>query len=44
MCNYKDLTIADLIHGTSEIEQRTRYTTTRDPLDYYPNQKKGKKK
>ena len=43
MCNYKDLTVADLIHGTSEIEQRTRYVTTRDPLDYYPNQKKGKK-
>lgn len=44
MCNYKDLTVADLMHGTSEIEQRTRYVTTRDPLDYYPNQKKGKKK
>lgn len=43
-CNYKDLTVADLMHGTSEIEQRTRYVTTRDPLDYYPNQKKGKKK
>lgn len=42
-CNYKDLTVADLMHGTSEIEQRTRYVTTRDPLDYYPNQKKGKK-
>jgi CRISPR/Cas system-associated exonuclease Cas4 (RecB family) len=44
MCNYKDLTVADLMHGTSEIEQRTRYVTTRDPLDYYPNQKKGKTK
>lgn len=43
MCNYKDLTVADLMHGTSEIEQRTRYVTTRDPLDYYPNQKKAKK-
>lgn len=43
-CNYKDLTVADLMHGTSEIEQRTRYVTTRDPLDYYPNQKKGTKK
>lgn len=43
-CNYKDLTVADLVHGTSEIEQRTRYVTTSDPLDYYPNQKKGKKK
>jgi len=45
MCNYKDLTVADLMHGNSEIEQRTRYVTTRDPLDYYPNQtkKKGKK-
>lgn len=43
MCNYKDLTVADLMHGSSEIEQRTRYVTTRDPLDYYPNQKKGKK-
>lgn len=43
MCNYKDLTVADLMHGTSEIEQRTRYVTTRDPLDYYPNQKKVKK-
>lgn len=43
-CNYKDLTVADLMHGTSEIEQRTRYVTTRDPLDYYPNQKKGKAK
>lgn len=46
MCNYKDLTVADLMHGTSEIEQRTRYVKTRDPLDYYPNQtkKKGAKK
>lgn len=44
MCNYKDLTVADLMHGTSEIEQRTRYVTTRDPLDYYPNQKKEKAK
>lgn len=44
MCNYKDLTVADLMHGSSEIEQRTRYVTTRDPLDYYPNQdKKGTK-
>ena len=43
MCNYKDLTIADLIHGHSEIEQRTRYVRTRDPLDYYPNQKKKAK-
>lgn len=43
MCNYKDLTVADLMHGTSEIEQRTRYVTTRDPLDYYPNQKKDDK-
>lgn len=44
MCNYKDLTVADLMHGTSEIEQRTRYVRTRDPLDYYPNQKKAKAK
>jgi hypothetical protein len=44
MCNYKDLTVADLMHGNSDIEQRTRYVKTRDPLDYYPNQKKGKKK
>ena len=44
MCNYKDLTVADLMHGTSEIEQRTRYVTTRDPLDYYPNQKEAKAK
>ena len=44
MCNYKDLTVADLMHGDSRIEQRTRYVTTRDPLDYYPNQKKGNKK
>lgn len=43
-CGYKDLTVADLMHGTSEIEQRTRYVTTRDPLDYYPNQKKAKAK
>lgn len=43
-CNYKDLTVADLMHGSSEIEQRTRYVKTRDPLDYYPNQKKDKKK
>jgi len=43
MCNYKDLTVADLMHGTSEIEQRTRYVTTRDPLDYYPNQEKEEK-
>lgn len=44
MCNYKDLTVADLMHGTSEIEQRTRYVTTRDPLDYYPNQNKETEK
>jgi hypothetical protein len=44
MCNYKDLTVADLMHGTSEIEQRTRYVKTRDPLDYYPNQTKEKAK
>jgi len=44
MCNYKDLTVSDLMHGSSEIEQRTRYVHTRDPLDYYPNQKKGNKK
>lgn len=43
ICNYKDLTVADLMHGTSEIEQRTRYVTTRDPLSYYPNQEKQKK-
>lgn len=43
-CGYKDLTVADLMHGTSEIEQRTRYVTTRDPLDYYPNQDKKKAK
>lgn len=43
MCNYKDLTVADLMHGSSEIEQKTRYVTTRDPLDYYPNQKKKRK-
>lgn len=42
-CRYQDLSVADLMHGTSEIEQRTRYVTTRDPLDYYPNQKKEKK-
>lgn len=40
MCRFKDLTIADLMHGTSDLEQKTRYVTTRDPLDYYPNQKK----
>lgn len=38
MCRYKDLTNADLIHGSSELEQRTRYVTTDNPLDYYPNQ------
>ncbi len=43
-CNYKDLTVTDLMHGTSEIEQRTRYVKTRDPLDYYPNQNKKKGK
>ena len=42
-CRYQDLSVADLMHGTSEIEQKTRYVTTRDPLDYYPNQNKGKK-
>lgn len=42
-CRYQDLSIADLIHGTSDIEQRTRYVTTHDPLDYYPNQNKKKK-
>jgi hypothetical protein len=35
--------VADLIHGSSEIEQRSRYVTTRDPLDYYPNQEKKAK-
>ncbi len=44
MCNFKDLTVADLMHGSSEIEQRTRYVQTRDPLDYYPNQSKKKGK
>lgn len=43
-CGYKDLTVSDLMHGNSEIEQKTRYVKTRDPLDYYPNQKKGDKK
>lgn len=43
LCNYKDLTIADLMHGSSKIEQKTRYVSTSDPLDYYPNQKKEKK-
>lgn len=43
MCHYKDLTIADLMHGDSHIEQKTRYVKTHDPLDYYPNQKKEKK-
>lgn len=40
MCRFKDLTVADLIHGSSTLEQQTRYTTTHDPLDYYPNQRK----
>lgn len=45
MCNYKDLTVADLMHGDSQIEQATRYVKTRNPLDYYPNQdKEGKPK
>lgn len=44
MCNYKDLTVADLVHGDSTLEQKTRYTRTDDPLDYYPNQKKEEKK
>lgn len=39
-CRYQDLSVADLMHGTSTIEQRTHYVATRDPLDYYPNQKK----
>ena len=43
-CRYQDLSVADLMHGTSLIEQRTRYVATRDPLDYYPNQNKDKKK
>lgn len=42
-CRYQDLSVADLMHGTSEIEQRTRYVVTHDPLDYYPNQNKEKK-
>jgi hypothetical protein len=42
MCNYKDLTVTDLMHGSSEIEQRTRYVISGDPLDYYPNQKEDK--
>lgn len=43
-CRYQDLSVTDLMHGTSEIEQKTRYVTTRDPLDYYPNQTKKKAK
>lgn len=43
-CRYQDLSVADLMHGTSEIEQKTRYVVTHDPLDYYPNQNKDKKK
>lgn len=42
-CRYEDLSVADLMHGTSEIEQRTKYVATHDPLDYYPNQKKKKR-
>lgn len=42
-CRYQDLSVADLMHGTSEIEQRTKYVVTHDPLDYYPNQNKEKK-
>lgn len=44
MCNYKDLTISDLMHGDSSMEQATRYVKTHDPLDYYPEQTKRKKK
>lgn len=43
-CRYQDLSVADLMHGTSVIEQKTRYVVTHDPLDYYPNQNKEKKK
>ena len=39
-CSYRDLTTADLVHGTSHIEQETRYVKTSDPLDYYPEQNK----
>ena len=42
-CNYKDLTIADLIHGDSTLDQKTRYVTTSNPLDYYPEQTKAEK-
>lgn len=41
LCNYRDLTTADLMHGTSAIEQRTRYVCAGDPLDYYPDRQKG---
>ena len=41
MCSFKDLTVSDLMHGDSTLEQKTRYVRTHDPLDYYPNQKKG---
>lgn len=43
LCNYRDLTTADLMHGTSDIEQRTRYVCAGDPLDYYPDRQKGQK-
>lgn len=42
MCNFKDLTTTDLIHGSSELEQQTRYIRC-DPLGYYPKVEKGKK-
>lgn len=41
MCHFKDLTVADLMHGDSSIEQQSNYVKTHNPLDYYPSENKG---
>lgn len=44
MCSYRDLVYADMVGGDSTLEQKAQYTTTEDPLDYYPNQNKQERK
>lgn len=41
-CRYQDLSIADLMHGNSEIEQQTKYKVSHNPLAYYDNSLTGK--
>lgn len=40
VCNYKDLAIADLVHGDSSIVQRNGYTR-HDPMEYYGDEEEN---